>query len=120
MDSATYKDPLGLKNDTRTYKRLYYSDDLGTISLYIYSNVVYYEVFEADGVSKAIFYYNGLYQSSKYQCPDNFTMIYSAELCSTTFTQELASSNSSTVKALLFASPYLKSLVETQTLDQQA
>jgi hypothetical protein len=67
LDTNTYQDPLSLNNDTKTYKRLYYTDDQGTTSLYIYDSPyfdtksgIYYEVFEAASTSKAIFYYHGL------------------------------------------------------------
>ena len=79
LDTNTYENPLGLKDDTTsyTYKRLYYSDNLGNTSLYIYDSAIYYEVFETVNTSKAIFYYNGLNQRKKYACQENFTMIYS-------------------------------------------
>ena len=78
MDSKTYEDPLNSKSDTRTYNRIYYTDDLlGTRSIYYEDSVIYYEIFDVNNTQRAIFFINGLQEGTKYQCNDNFTVIHS-------------------------------------------
>lgn len=104
---------MGLNNDTTTYQRLYYSDELGTTtSFYFYNNVIHYEVVETGDISKATYYYNGFDQPYKYYCPDSFSMIYSKKICANTFKKEEPVATDSSTGT----SPSLKSLFRSQKI----